>query len=291
MNTLLMKKWCFGPAVITVDELSEVEASQLEPVQVIQQVVAAERIPDFARRAEFQVRPDEPPVMHQSWQRLLFLHWRVDPEEIQAKLPPGLTVDTFDGSAWVAIVPFEMAKIRPTWAPAVPWLSWFLELNLRTYAYDENGVPGVWFLSLSANRKIAVDLAKWWFHLPYHWSSMKTWEDHEGFTHYQCRRFSDPEKRGCEFRYRPTGEVFSASPGTLEFFLAERYILFADVGNGSIATGQVHHPPYPLQIAEVEKWDARVFEIDGLTLPSEPPASVLYSPGVDVEVFSLKKTL
>jgi len=97
---------------------------------------------------------------YQSWSDLTFLHWRIEPESIQKLLPPGLTVETFDHSAWVGIVPFSMEKVRPWWAPAVPGISWFLETNVRTYVRHTNGDTGVWFFSLDANSRLAVRVAR-----------------------------------------------------------------------------------------------------------------------------------
>lgn len=244
--------------------------------------------PTFEHRKRWQNRPDESPVMYQSWRKLLFLHWQFDPDIIQSLLPPGLTVDTYDDSAWIGIVPFFMRKIRPAWSPSVPYISNFLELNVRTYAYDENGTPGVWFLSLSANRWLAVQLARSLFHLPYFWSQMSALEEDQNWIDYRCRRFSDPLKQTCRYQYRGVGTPAPAEEHTLEFFLIERYILFALLGNGKIATGQVHHTPYEIQPAEVEVYSEEVLQLDGLNLPSSSPVSALYSEGVDVEVFGLK---
>ena len=245
--------------------------------------------PDLERRKRWQTRPDESPVMFQSWQKLLFLHWRYDPEIIQKILPRGLTVDTFDGSAWVAIVPFLMRNIRPAWSPVVPYVSNFLELNVRTYAYDENGTPGVWFLSLSANRGLAVWAARTFFHLPYQWSKISATIDKHENIDYTCRQFRDANKQTARYQYRPLGEPAPASDESLEFFLAERYILFTDLGHGKIATGQVHHTPYQVQPVEVLKLSEIPLTLDGLPAPNRPPDHVLYSEGVDVEVFGLKK--
>ncbi|RYD26824.1 MAG: DUF2071 domain-containing protein, partial [Verrucomicrobiaceae bacterium] len=123
-------------------------------------------------RLEMRVRPAGRPVMFQRWSGLLFLHWRMNPEEIQRRLPHGLHVDTFGGKAWVGVVPFFMERIRPVGIPAVPWLSWFLELNVRTYVYDDKGRPGVWFFSLDCNQPVAVEFARKIFHLPYQHAAM-----------------------------------------------------------------------------------------------------------------------
>ena len=116
--------------------------------------------PDTARRL-LACSPDgrRPLLMHHRWESLLFLHWRLPAARIQETLPAGLTVDTFDGDAYLAIVPFFMRDVRPVRVPALPWISQFLELNVRTYAYDEEGVPGVWFYSLDCNQPLAVAAA------------------------------------------------------------------------------------------------------------------------------------
>ncbi len=244
--------------------------------------------PNFEQRKQWQRRPDENPVMFQTWRKLLFLHWRFDPAEIQKLLPAGLTVDTYDGSAWVGVVPFYMRKIHPVWSPVVPYVSNFLELNIRTYAYDRNGVPGVWFLSLDANRWLAVQFGKLFFGLPYHWAKLSADEEPEGWIDYSCRRFSDPKKQTHEFRYRGTGLVSVAPEESLEFFLVERYILFTMQRNGQLATGQVHHTPYQVQTAELTKASEEILTYHQLHLPDRTPDHALYSAGVDVEVFGLK---
>ena len=110
--------------------------------------------------------------MYQRWDRLLFLHWEYSPDAIQETLPPGLSVDTFEGRAFLGVVPFFMRNIRPRVLPAVPYLSNFLECNVRTYVHDENGVPGVWFFSLDTNRWLAYKIARIAFRLPYYWAAM-----------------------------------------------------------------------------------------------------------------------
>lgn len=225
--------------------------------------------------------------MFQSWRRLLFLHWRFDPKIIQPLLPNGLTVDTFDGSAWVGVVPFEMRDIRPRGFPAVPVLSHFLELNLRTYAIDANGLPGVWFISLSANRKIAVDVARIWFGLPYFWSRMSRKTGPNQWITDRCRRFSDRERRICHLSFRPVGEPSEASFATLDYFLIERYFLFSSLRQTGLHSGQVFHPRYRIQPVELGECDPQLFPVDGLPPPATQPDHVAYSPGVDVEVFGL----
>jgi len=111
--------------------------------------------------------------MYQQWRDLLFLHWEYPAAAIQETLPEGLFVDTFGGTAYLGIVPFFMRNSRPRFLPAVPGLSNFMELNLRTYVYDRSGIPGVWFYSLDANQPLAVEIARRIFHLPYRHAKMR----------------------------------------------------------------------------------------------------------------------
>src|SRR3954466_2394024 len=115
------------------------------------------QFPDAAARLAARTPNGERPVvMHHRWEALLFLHWLVSPAEIQQTLPPGLTVDTFEDQAYVAISPFFMRKVRPVGVPPLPWLSEFQELSVRTYVFDERGVPGIWFYSLDCDQPLAV---------------------------------------------------------------------------------------------------------------------------------------
>jgi uncharacterized protein YqjF (DUF2071 family) len=104
--------------------------------------------------------------MYQSWGKLLFMHWQTPPEAIRRLIPGRLSIDTFDGKAWVGLTPFTIWDARPIFMPPMPWLSDFHELNVRTYVHLD-GVPGVWFFSLDANSKAAVIGARTFFHLPY----------------------------------------------------------------------------------------------------------------------------
>lgn len=242
-------------------------------------------MPTPSQREEPRQRPSGSPVMYQRWSDLLFLHWKVPVAQLAATLPPGLHVDTFQDEAYLGIVPFSMEKVRPRFLPTVPSLSSFLELNLRTYVYDENGRPGVWFYSLDANQPIAVELARKFFHLPYQHAEM-TAPKKEGFISYQSQRKSTDQV--ANYRYRGEGEVRTASPDTLEFFLLERYLLFSTDKTGSIKIGQVHHRPYPFQEANCENPSLLPFTWNQFPEPSEAHLSALYSPGVDVEIFPLR---
>jgi uncharacterized protein YqjF (DUF2071 family) len=238
--------------------------------------------PTLDQRLACREKPPGFPVMRQRWSRILFLHWRVDPEPLGPMLPRGLHLDLHQGEAWLGIVPFFMERIRPTLLPPVPGLSWFLELNVRTYVHDDHGVPGVWFHSLDCNQPLAVELARRCFHLPYQHAAMRCRTAGDA-TYYECRRKG--EGSSARFDYRPAGPAAVAVPGSLEFFLAERYLLYAATKDGRLIEGQVHHAPYQLAPARCDDWSTVPALWDGLPSPSGPPDSALWVDHVDVEVF------
>jgi uncharacterized protein YqjF (DUF2071 family) len=214
--------------------------------------------------------PAGPWVMAQSWHDLLFAHWPVDTAELRPLLPPRLQIDTFRAQAWLGIVPFHMSGVRLRGTPAVPGLSAFPELNVRTYV-TEGEKPGVWFFSLDAGNALAVAVARAWFHLPYFLARMACMEE-SGWIHYRSER----SHRGVPSallvgRYRPVGQIFSAQPGTLEHFLTERYCLYASDNSGQIIRGEIHHSPWPLQVAEAAfTWNSMA-EAAGVSLPVSKP--------------------
>ncbi len=242
--------------------------------------------PTLHQRLAARQRPGGGGVMRQAWERLLFLHWRIDPAIVQATLPPGLTVDTHAGAAWLAVVPFFMNRVRPRFLPPLPWLSWFLELNLRTYVFDHDGNPGVWFYSLDCNQPVAVELARRFFHLPYKHAAMRAGTDAAGRVDYHWQRRGAAPGR---FTYAPEGRAAPAEPGSLEFFLCERYLLFAADSRGDLHVGRVHHAPYQLQPASVSSFDVQPFSLAGFAEPTTPAESVLYSARVDVDIFPLRR--
>lgn len=243
--------------------------------------------PTLAQRKSVCQRPsDDTVVMYQSWDKLLFLHWEVEPDLLRATLPPTLHLDTWDGKAYLGIVPFFMNRVRPRFCPLVPGISWFLEMNLRTYVHDDRGVPGVWFYSLDANQQLAVGLARRLFHLPYQHSQMKASVDAEGWVHYRSKRLWTVVQS--EFLYRAKTEPMAAAIDTLEFFLAERYLLYADI-KGTLHSGRVHHSPYPLCEAQVEKQDAKLFKLNGFDTPGRPADLAHYAEGVKVDIYPLRR--
>ena len=234
--------------------------------------------------------------MFQSWHHLLFLHWASDPSAIQATLPPGLFVDTHEDRAYLGVVPFWMDRVRPRFLPPVPGLSWFLELNLRTYVHTADGTPGVWFYSLDCNNHVAVALARTLFSLPYVFArqhgerplSPSEALAKEGTT--SPARFHSQRPGGAPntFAYSPASPFSPATPGTLEYFLAERYLLFSRRRNGTLASGRVWHTPYPLAPATVTTAETSLFADNGLLAPAPPAHHPHTSPRVDGSIFPLQ---
>jgi uncharacterized protein YqjF (DUF2071 family) len=214
--------------------------------------------------------PAGPWVMAQSWHDLLFMHWPVDAAVLRPLLPPQLQIDTFEGHAWFAIVPFRMTDVRLRGMPAMPGLSAFPELNVRTYVTC-GGKPGVWFFSLDAGNSLAVAIARVWFYLPYFRARMScSWQ--EGWIHYQSERTHRRAPAGSlEVRYRSVGEVSSPHRGTMEYFLTERYCLYTIGRRGQIVRGEIHHPPWPLQAAEAEVTLNAMAEAAAVALPARKP--------------------
>jgi uncharacterized protein YqjF (DUF2071 family) len=241
-----------------------------------------------ARLAERET-PSQPIVMYQRWEELLFLHWAVDPKVVAAYLPPGLKVDTFEGKAWIGIVPFSMREVRPRFLPAVPGLSSFPELNLRTYVVDAQGRPGVWFYSLDTPKRLPNWVARTFFHLNYRLARIRVESVDSGCVYQSELRTRTGWDEPQNYSWQREGQTYSAEPGSLEFFLVERYRLFAyDSGKKRLLTGKVNHDPYPLQTVAVESFSKRLFGTNGLPQPEGEPVSILASAGVDVRIFPME---
>lgn len=230
------------------------------------------------------------PAMFQKWRHLLFLHWQYDAQLIQKTLPKGLYVDTFEGNAYLGVVPFFMEDVHPYYLPSVPGISNFQEMNLRTYVYDDKGIPGVWFYSLDANQWLAVQVAKKFFHLPYVYSKMSaTIDNRTSEVNYFAHRPGVDHSLASHFCYRRASAIRQAQPGSLEFFLVERYLLFAYApASQQIFTGKVHHRPYDIAEAQVTSWDDNLIALGGFEPRGCAPDNILMSPGGEVDIFGLE---
>lgn len=236
-------------------------------------------------------RPDGKPNGYQQWRDLLFLHWQVDAAAVQRLLPNGLTVDCFDGKAFVGVVPFAMQDVRPwSWVPSSLAFH-FLECNVRTYVVC-NGRPGVYFFSLDAASRLAVWAARTFWSLPYFNATMAmTHKDkqldnsRELRINYEMQRHRSNESHSV--RYRVGQELGASVPNTIEHFLLERYLLFVS-RRGGIQVGQVHHSPYPaFEVNDLTCHDELAAAAGFADLASKPDLAH-FSPGVDVEIFSLR---
>jgi len=229
--------------------------------------------------------------MWQRWEDLLFLHWEYNPAVIQGTLPAGLTVDLFGGRAWVGVVPFRMAAVRPRFLPPLPGLSWFWELNVRTYVRDRHGRAGVWFYSLDCDQPLACALARRFFHLNYRDADMECRVGADGARDYRSRCRDEASQARLEWRVRePEAGPAPAAPGALDHFLIERYRLFSgDAAAGRLLTGVVAHEPYRLSPAVAGPLEVDdLFVSNRLPLPAGPPGHLVASRGVRVRVFGVK---
>lgn len=209
--------------------------------------------------------------MTMCWRDLLFMHWPLSPDTLSHLVPPGLTIDTYDGAAWLGVVPFRMTDIGWRGLGPMPWVSSFAELNVRTYV-KQGGKAGVWFFSLDAASRLAVETARAWLHLPYFNASIDLVQRDDGWLHYQCERRDRraPLARFCG-RYRAIDAPWLANPGTLEHWLTERYCFFAADKRGRLSRTDVHHHPWPLQRAEAIVDDNAVTNVANLALPASAP--------------------
>ncbi len=251
---------------------------------------------DSIDRISQAIRPAERAIGYHKWRNLLFAHWQVPVEEISPLIPKSLTVDTYNGMAFVGLVPFEMHGIRPWWSPAIPGVSSFLETNVRTYVHRNGKDPGVWFCSLDASSSLAVRIARWGWHLNYYHAKMSV-NTMGNRVEYQSIR-QEKQNLNCgtniQIEYgdfiKSDSKTLSpgmATPDTLEHWFAERYILYSEKKNGTLLSGRVHHEPYVVRDVTLLKMEETLLKAAGLTV-SNQPEHLLFCKGVDVEVFPLR---
>jgi uncharacterized protein len=238
-------------------------------------------------RLSIRQRPDATPVLHQSWGSLLFLHWPVPAELLRPLIPERLQIDTHEGTAWVGMTPFTLWGTRPPLLPAVPYLSDSHELNVRTYVHLD-GIPGVWFLSLDASNVLAVIGARLGYHLPYFQAKMSLTEEADTVHFTSTRRHPAAPDAALDVTWRRKAERPEAQPGSLDFFLIERYALYTEKGD-TLYRARIHHRPWPLREAELLSLSSTMLESHGLPAPSEQPLLHAQAEPLDVEIFLLEK--
>lgn len=232
-------------------------------------------------RLEMRNKPKSSSFMNQSWRDLLFLSWEYDSNEIQKTLPKGLFVDTYQDKAYITVVPMFVEQHRL--GVSVPGFTDFLEVNVRTYVYDKAGIPGVWFYSLDFSTRLGCFIAQNFFNLPYVYSK------------FECKREKSiflkgvrKQKTHMKFTYKPDQSPFLAEPGSLDFFITERYTLYTAKGD-KLDRGRIYHEPYPLSTVAATCEVDDLFQINDLKKPDRRPDHLVYSKGVDVEFFRFTK--
>jgi uncharacterized protein YqjF (DUF2071 family) len=239
----------------------------------------------LADRLSIRDRPSGVPVMHQSWGKLLFMHWQVLPEALRPFIPERLIIDTFDNKAWVGLTPFTIWDARPVFTPPLPWLSEFHEINVRTYVHLD-GVPGVWFFSLDANSKVAVMAARSLFRLPYYNASISL-EQHGNQIIYASSREGEALSADFSATWTIGAALPEAKPGSQDFFLVERYCLYTSDAE-KLYRCRIFHQPWPLQEAKLSTYRSSMLEADGLPTPAGEPLLHCGGP-VSVEVWPLEE--
>jgi uncharacterized protein YqjF (DUF2071 family) len=214
--------------------------------------------------------PDRRWALAMQWHDLLFMHWPLPPEALRPLIPRPLELESFDGAAWIGVVPFMMRGVRPRGVPGLSWISAFPELNVRTYV-TAGGKPGVWFFSLDAANPVAVRGARWAFHLPYYDARMHCSVDSDAVEYRSDRTHRLAPPAGFGARYRPIGPVYQSTPGSLDHWLTARYCLYAADRHGHAWRGEIHHLPWPLQPAEGEIARNTMTGQIRLALPDRPP--------------------
>lgn len=242
------------------------------------------RHPTDVDRLNLRHRPAGQPVMHQDWGKLLFIHWRIKEALLRPHVPRSLQIDTYGDSAWIAITPFTMWDIRafPPYVPPVPGLDSMHELNVRTYVHY-NGVPGVWFFSLDANSRAAVLGARTFFHLPYYNADISM--DGKRKIKYRLKRTDDPP---AQFKADwSVGDALPKSqPGSREFFLTERYLLYTEF-EGELYRARIHHEPWQLYQAELTNFGSTLLEAKQIPQPKTHPI-LHHAEEVSVDIWALE---
>lgn len=229
--------------------------------------------------------PREPWLMGQSWLDLLFAHWPLPPAVLRPVVPPQLPLDSFEGSAWIGVTPFEVRGLRLRGTAPLPLLSSFEELNVRTYVTVE-GRPGIYFFSLDAASRAAVIAARRRYRLPYFHARIAKRPVPAGFAYTSDRLSADGPPARFQARYGPRGERLPVREGSLERWLSERYCLYTLDEEERVQRADIHHPPWPLHRAwaeiEVNTMAAQI----GVELDAEP--LLHFSPRQDVAIWPLR---
>ncbi len=210
-------------------------------------------------------------MLRMHWHDLLFAHWPIPAATLRPLIPPALEIDTFEGSAWLGVVPFRMSQVGPVGGPTPQILGRFGEVNVRTYVRHGDR-PGIWFFSLDAASVLTVIGARAWFHLPYRLAAVSSRTSADGMVAYRSRRaLAGPAGARLTVSYRPTGPIDLPATDSLNAFLTDRPSLFAADRHGRIYRGDVRHGPWPLQPAEAEFREESLIAAAGIARPIGAP--------------------
>ena len=232
--------------------------------------------------------PARPWAMRMRWCDLLFAHWRVEAATLRRLIPGELELDLFDGQAYVGAVPFVMEGVSPRLVPDVPGLHRFPELNLRTYV-KAGGKPSVWFFSLDAGQRLAVRVARRFFHLPYFDAKFQIDHKGEGVEYSSVRTHRNAPKATFAANYRPIGPVYHSAPGSLDSWLTDRYCLSAVDSAGNLYRGEIDHDRWPLQPAAGEVEVNTLGDWLGIEMKGQP-VTLHFAKSLEVRAWSVERT-
>ena len=227
-------------------------------------------------------RPRGVPVLHQRWHALAFLHWPFSAAALRRVVPAGLEVDVHGGDAWVGVTPFRVSRLRPTLLPPLPFVSSAEEINVRVYVHRD-GVPGIWFPSLEITNRLALLGARIGYRLPYFHARMRVERDGDvvAFTSVRTGGLA----ASFDACWRVGARLPEAEPGSLEFFLTERYVLYSGDDRHMLRT-RIHHRPWPLRTATVVRLATTLLEADRLPTPTTPALGHAQAEPLDVEIWA-----
>ena len=212
--------------------------------------------------------PNFPWVMRQTWSNLLFAHYPISYDVLRKLVPKELPLDSYNGTYWIGVVPFQMSGVRFRGLPPVPGTDCFPELNIRTYV-TLDGKPGIYFFSLEAANLPAVKGARTFFHLPYWHANMKLVEKDGAVAFESIRKKNTDVKLACS--YRPTSAPFHAEKGSLEEWMVERYCLYTLNRSGVPVRCEILHEPWTLQRAEANFYEHTILSAQGIDLNLAEP--------------------
>ena len=237
-------------------------------------------------RLSIRERPDSMPIGQQTWGKFLFMHWRLPAERLRAAVPAELELDTYEGEAWIGVLPFTIWNMRASFLPPVPGLSEMHELNVRTYVHYK-GVPGIFFFSLDATSLLAVIGARTFFLLPYYTADMSLKQEGDRIIYHSRRTHANAPAAVFDATWQIGSPLEAAQPGSLDFFLTERYCFFT-VHEGAVYRCRIHHPPWPLSTASVSTYHSTMIESHGLPTPSGEPL-LHYAEELTVDIWPLER--